>query len=652
MFFVLINFFSPQTSFAAVRDASVTISPTTVSVQENTTYTYTITSSAFSTANIGSVEIQIPTDFSTPTINIFSTSPNRTWALSSTGGYANGFNSTSNKIGIKASGSSSKLDSNEFVTIQIVTTAPSVLDSYEWTASVWANLDFSGEPPFTITSAQPSVSVIDTTPPTITLTGSNPQTILIGQPYIELGAIVTDNVDTNLSATIDASSVNINQVGSYIVTYDVVDVSLNQATQVTRTINVVDQEAPVITLIGDNPQTIEIHNSYTELSAMVSDNVDIGLTATIDTSLVNTEIVGTYLVTYKAVDSSLNQATEITRTINVIEPVIVPVEESTVVVIETQPETISTNLSALNPQTTITSTDKIVNITVENDTIDPSINLSSLVTAGSGTIPKINIASSLNISLSIPSTTITSADANWNGIIALPKITTIALPETSGELKTLSTAIEVGSADTKLSFTNAVRILFTGEAGKKIGFSRAGTSFTEITNVCIDDSQATGDALTVDGDCKIDVSSDLAIWTKHFTTFATYTTTSISPPGGGSIGGGGYYLVTAQNISNNSSNVVIPATLPVDISVDSTVATSNTNITKSRSTTSQNKKQNQKIVTPKLETDINKSNINPNTLTASAISALPENTSSSKVPMILGISSVMLLLFLALKFLL
>ena len=42
------------------------------------------------------------------------------------------------------------------------------------------------------------------------------------------------------------------------VTYDVTDSSGNAAVQVTRTVNVVDTTVPVITLVGANPQTIEV----------------------------------------------------------------------------------------------------------------------------------------------------------------------------------------------------------------------------------------------------------------------------------------------------------------------------------------------------------------------------------------------------------
>lgn len=77
-----------------------------------------------------------------------------------------------------------------------------------------------------------------------------------------------------------------------------------------------------------------------------------------------------------------------------------------------------------------------------------------------------------------------------------------------------------------------------GQAGKRAGYVQTGGTFTEITSTCGADDQTTGNALPADGECKITVGSDLVIWTKHFTTFATYSQTTTSSGGGGGGGGG------------------------------------------------------------------------------------------------------------------
>ncbi len=164
-----------------------------------------------------------------------------------------------------------------------------------------------------------TVNVVDTTVPVITLVGDNPQVIEVHEAYAELGANVSDNYDAGLSAVIDASDVDVDVVGEYTVTYDVTDANGNAAAQVTRTVSVVDTTAPVITLSGDNPQIIEVWGTYVEAGASVSDNYDTGLSAVIDATAVYTEVTGTYAVTYNVTDANGNVATQVTRTVRVVD---------------------------------------------------------------------------------------------------------------------------------------------------------------------------------------------------------------------------------------------------------------------------------------------------------------------------------------------
>ena len=83
--------------------------------------------------------------------------------------------------------------------------------------------------------------MVDSTIPVITLTGENPQTIELGDVYIELGATADDGSDV----TIDISAFR-NTVGTYQILYDSVDSEGNHAVQVTRTVNVVDSTTGLI----------------------------------------------------------------------------------------------------------------------------------------------------------------------------------------------------------------------------------------------------------------------------------------------------------------------------------------------------------------------------------------------------------------------
>ncbi|WP_428741440.1 immunoglobulin-like domain-containing protein [Tenacibaculum sp.] len=153
------------------------------------------------------------------------------------------------------------------------------------------------------------VQVVDTTAPVITLNGANPQTIELGAGYSELGATTDDesNVVINTSEFRDA-------VGTYTIYYNATDVSWNTAEQVTRTVNVVDTTAPVITLNGANPQTIELGSGYSELGATTNDGSDV----VINTSEFR-DAVGTYTIYYNATDASWNTAEQVTRTVNVVD---------------------------------------------------------------------------------------------------------------------------------------------------------------------------------------------------------------------------------------------------------------------------------------------------------------------------------------------
>ncbi|MCX7545956.1 IPTL-CTERM sorting domain-containing protein [Marinicella gelatinilytica] len=86
-----------------------------------------------------------------------------------------------------------------------------------------------------------SLTVQDTTPPVLSLVGSSPENLNLGDTYSDAGATATDLVDddTVLTGTIVVNNpVNTNVAGSYTVTYNVSDNAGNPAAQITRTVNV------------------------------------------------------------------------------------------------------------------------------------------------------------------------------------------------------------------------------------------------------------------------------------------------------------------------------------------------------------------------------------------------------------------------------
>jgi subtilisin-like proprotein convertase family protein len=158
------------------------------------------------------------------------------------------------------------------------------------------------------------VTVTDTIPPTITMLGAALLTNECHSAFVDPGATATDSCS---GATLTTNStVNANAVGVYVITYIATDGSGNSATN-TRTVRVVDTTAPVVTLNGANPMTVECHSAFTDPGATANDACAGSLSVTVS-GTVNANAPGTYTLTYIATDPSGNSATN-TRTVNVVD---------------------------------------------------------------------------------------------------------------------------------------------------------------------------------------------------------------------------------------------------------------------------------------------------------------------------------------------
>ncbi|KHO54919.1 MAG: hypothetical protein QT10_C0009G0001, partial [archaeon GW2011_AR19] len=206
--------------------------------------------------------------------------------------------------------------------------------NYVWTAYA-KDVDPDGT---TIREVNLSGTIIrDITNPVLILNGADPITLeALSDPYIEFGATATDNLDPliNSNIIIDSSAVDTNTIGTYIVTYDVQDQAGNSATQITRTVNVVDTTPPVINLVGSSSIDVEVFTPYVDDGATALDNYDGDITGSIVTvNPVDTNTLGTYIVTYDVDDSSGNNAVQVTRIVNVVDttaPIITLVGSSSI----------------------------------------------------------------------------------------------------------------------------------------------------------------------------------------------------------------------------------------------------------------------------------------------------------------------------------
>ena len=184
-------------------------------------------------------------------------------------------------------------------------------------------------------TATRTVNVIDDSPPHITLNGDDPLTedeIETQEITVECHTGFTDPGATANDACNGPSPVSVtgtvdpNTVGTYTLTYSATDQhgtpgdpSDDLVATITRTIHVVDTTAPVITLTGGNVLTAECHVAFTDPGATATDSCAGDLNSAIQVSgAVDSNTVGTYLLTYTVSDASGNNAT-VTRTVNVVD---------------------------------------------------------------------------------------------------------------------------------------------------------------------------------------------------------------------------------------------------------------------------------------------------------------------------------------------
>ena len=187
-----------------------------------------------------------------------------------------------------------------------------------------SNVDTSVPATYTVTysvtdsdgnSASLSRTVIvrhNTIAPVLTLLGANPVILNRGDIFTDPGATAIDNLDGNLTASIQTvSNVNTSVAGTYQVTCWVTDTDGNTASVIRNVIVLKNTIAPVIHLIGDNPLNINLGDSFIDPGATAVDDVDGELTESIQTTYatyVDTSVAGTYLVTYTVTDLDGNSA--------------------------------------------------------------------------------------------------------------------------------------------------------------------------------------------------------------------------------------------------------------------------------------------------------------------------------------------------------
>lgn len=207
-----------------------------------------------------------------------------------------------------------------------------------------------------------TIHVVDRFVPEIMLTGDMTLYVELGGEYTEPGATFTDNYDASGNAIVGGETVDPLVIGTYLVTYNVVDSSGNVAAEVTRTVIVQDTTPPTVSL---NPSldSIQVGADYHDYSVTTSDLTDTTISVS---GVVNVEMPGTYVLTYTVEDTSGNTS-NIVRIVTVYDPT--PV---VVFVLSNATTTISINSDYVDGTCSVTVND----VSHDCDVIENNVNTS------------------------------------------------------------------------------------------------------------------------------------------------------------------------------------------------------------------------------------------------------------------------------------
>jgi len=167
------------------------------------------------------------------------------------------------------------------------------------------------------------------------------------------------------------------------------------------------------------------------------------------------------------------------------------------------------------------------------------------------------------------SSTVITGDSSWDGTLIAPSLSSINLniPADPDMYSQAEKIINIGFTGQVLTFDKPVSILFPLQTGRRVGFSRTGADFTEITVLCPENSLNSLPAATTQ-ECKFNGPVDLTVWTKHFTYFAVYTQVYVPPP---SRGGGGFIseikqaaVATSTIATTSEANLIATSTPTVE----------------------------------------------------------------------------------------
>ena len=172
--------------------------------------------------------------------------------------------------------------------------------------------------------------------------------------------------------------------GSHNITLTVMDTGGGSDSD-TVVINIVDTQAPVITVNGDNPMTVECHTSFSDPGATANDGCA-GSVSVTPSGSVDVNTPGSYIITYSATDG-VNPATA-NRTVNVVDTTPPAITCPANVVAMLPPNSMATSMVVNYPAVTATdscSSSVTVNSSPASGSIFPVGTTTVNATASDGT---------------------------------------------------------------------------------------------------------------------------------------------------------------------------------------------------------------------------------------------------------------------------
>ena len=316
-----------------------------------------------------------------------------------------------------------------------------------------------------------SITIIDVTPPVITLNGEVNMTLEQDAVYTELGATALDAVNGNVSVTV-SGMIDTATVGNYTVTYTAQDSAGNEA-NITRSITIIDVTPPVITLNGEVNMTLEQDAVYTELGATALDAVDGNVSVSIN-GTVDTTTIGEYILTYTATDSSGNSAS-VSRTVQVEQRFLPP----SISILEELESTLAQSVVPYNRITLELNTTSTVKLTALNQTLEDeqnrSIQIKGVDNNGTFYLYNVPLVKGINI-IRLQATNGADEVVEQNITVNAEVNQTVPIGMRATEyegVQSLDTTVEVGTLD-----LNVTEYLFDVEADGKIDTIQTDANFT------------------------------------------------------------------------------------------------------------------------------------------------------------------------------